>query len=570
MKHPRRFLPTAAALALLSCAAPPAPLDIALGDPPPSPGAPEPGQAPQAAEGLVRFRLEALAGYRVAARDLASPDAAPLPTVTTDAQGRFSLRLPPGGAWQVRATAPGAALEAVVFSGTDAPVILDEESTALAPTAAALASLALQAPEGAREAALREVRSALDPAREALRASLAASPAGANMVVTGAPDAAARASLLAATVGLLKLRQAAAAALAALAPLWSAGGGAARTLPLAGTGLEAWLDREGRPLLLANPATGRLAVPTDAAAVASVIALPGGGRSARGPVLPPELSIPLAGGSKPLGIAVDAGSVWVSNRGLDTASRLDPVTATLVGSPVSVGTDPRTVAIGEGGVWVANNGSNDVTRIDPTTGTAVATIPVGAAPRGVTTGAGAVWVANQNSNTVSRIDPSTNTVAALIPVGATPRGIAFGMGFVWVANNSSNTVSKIDPATNAVVTTIAVGSAPYGVACGEGGVWVTNSNANTVSRIDPGTGTVMATIPVGDHPFGVATGGGRVWVANYGVVSVDDGSVSEIDPATDTVADTHAVGLDPWGVAVGAGAVWITNENGDAVIRLAL
>ena len=73
---------------------------------------------------------------------------------------------------------------------------------------------------------------------------------------------------------------------------------------------------------------------------------------------------------------------------------------------IQVGEDPRQIARGFGSLWVTNHGANSVTRIDERTGKIVGSaIPVGDEPIGIATGAGSVWVANHESNTVTRIQP---------------------------------------------------------------------------------------------------------------------------------------------------------------------
>jgi YVTN family beta-propeller protein len=45
--------------------------------------------------------------------------------------------------------------------------------------------------------------------------------------------------------------------------------------------------------------------------------------------------------------------------------RINPKTAKVVGAPIKVGTTPVGLAVGAGSLWVTNNASNNVTRIDP-------------------------------------------------------------------------------------------------------------------------------------------------------------------------------------------------------------
>src|SRR5919201_3962144 len=60
-----------------------------------------------------------------------------------------------------------------------------------------------------------------------------------------------------------------------------------------------------------------------------------------------------------------------------------PVTvrATMPRAPsIQVGSSPVNLAFGSGSIWVSNNGSGTVSRIDPASGRVVATVDVGGAP----------------------------------------------------------------------------------------------------------------------------------------------------------------------------------------------
>ena len=60
---------------------------------------------------------------------------------------------------------------------------------------------------------------------------------------------------------------------------------------------------------------------------------------------------------------------------------------------ITVGREPMGVAVGAGAVWVTNAIDGTVSGTNPDTGRTVATIPVGGSPTSVAVGAGSVWVA---------------------------------------------------------------------------------------------------------------------------------------------------------------------------------
>ena len=70
-------------------------------------------------------------------------------------------------------------------------------------------------------------------------------------------------------------------------------------------------------------------------------------------------------GRNAFAIAVGHGSVWVTNYGLGTVTRLDQRTGERVGRPIGAGRDVKGAAAGEGAVWVANADECTVSRIEP-------------------------------------------------------------------------------------------------------------------------------------------------------------------------------------------------------------
>jgi streptogramin lyase len=70
-------------------------------------------------------------------------------------------------------------------------------------------------------------------------------------------------------------------------------------------------------------------------------------------------------GRNAFAIAVGYGSVWVTNYGLGTVTRLDERTGERIGRPVGAGRDVKGAAAGEGAIWVANADECTVSRIEP-------------------------------------------------------------------------------------------------------------------------------------------------------------------------------------------------------------
>lgn len=218
-------------------------------------------------------------------------------------------------------------------------------------------------------------------------------------------------------------------------------------------------------------------------------------------------------GSAPITASGD--TVWVGNQRDGTITRIDTITARVLGRPIRVGGTPDAVTSTAGYIWIADRANDTVLRLDARTGVKVgAPIPVGSDPVRLGVGDGSVWVANAKSGTVTRIDAGTGQVLHTFAVGGHPDAIAFATGDIWVAKAGENTVSRIDPSSGAPVgRPIRVGVDPGRIVASQTGIWVANSGSGTVTWLDSTTGQVLGTIKVGAHPDGLTLAGGIVWVA---------------------------------------------------------
>ena len=88
------------------------------------------------------------------------------------------------------------------------------------------------------------------------------------------------------------------------------------------------------------------------------------------------------------------------------------------------------IAVGAGSVWVTAQDEGLLWRIEPGTGPSH-TIDVGAGATFVAFGDGAVWTGNYLDGVVSRIAPRTNKVTARVRVG-TALALGAGAGSAWV------------------------------------------------------------------------------------------------------------------------------------------
>jgi len=102
---------------------------------------------------------------------------------------------------------------------------------------------------------------------------------------------------------------------------------------------------------------------------------------------------------------------------------------------IDVGSAPRGIAVGAGSVWVTLRDDREIVRIDPDTGDIQARIDLSGQPWPVAFGAGSVWVATLEGRLL-QIDPASNAVIAEADAGPEPRTVAVGLGAVWVASQT--------------------------------------------------------------------------------------------------------------------------------------
>lgn len=148
-------------------------------------------------------------------------------------------------------------------------------------------------------------------------------------------------------------------------------------------------------------------------------------------------TIPVVG--RPFGLAHGFGSIWVANEADGKVSRIDPTTNQVVATIPTQLYAAEGVAVGAGSVWVSNFGETDkpngtVSRIDPLTNQVVAAIPVGTNPGFVAFGGGYAWIAMVGEPSVVQIDPARNTIKTRLDVGAESWGIAAGEHTVWAVH----------------------------------------------------------------------------------------------------------------------------------------
>ncbi len=216
-----------------------------------------------------------------------------------------------------------------------------------------------------------------------------------------------------------------------------------------------------------------------------------------------------------VGVAVDADSVWVVSRNInsDNSGRISKINK-FVGSVVAtINLGGNFVAVDESFVWVTQHFPGTVLKIDKVTASVVATISLGFGPGGIKADDSNVWVAMKNDRLV-KIDKSTNSVT-MITLGGLLAHVAVDENAVWVTGVCCEGtpiipgfVYRVNRFTAAIEATVSVDNAG-GVAVDTDFVWVTNfKQVNTLSKISKSTNSVVATTPVGQHPVMAGDGTG--------------------------------------------------------------
>jgi streptogramin lyase len=293
-------------------------------------------------------------------------------------------------------------------------------------------------------------------------------------------------------------------------------------------------------------------------------------------------------GKHPAGLALAAGSLWVTEDVDNAVARVDPATGAVTGTVRLRGADfpdPSFAVAGGDSLWVAARTTGTLSRVDPRTGKLVSTLKVPPVVDDLLFADGSLWVASFDPYRcagdrcfarLTRIDPRTNAVSAVFDVDS-PVGLAFGYGSLWVVNHRTARISRLDPRTGKATATIGVRlpgeglfEGPEQVAAGLGGVWVTQPDV--VTRIDPRTNRVVARIrfPRNSEPATFALGPDALWI-------VGPKQIFRIDPGTDRIVasariGTHA-GSDYRGLRrmlVDGSRLWLADGDADTVDRIDL
>jgi hypothetical protein len=327
--------------------------------------------------------------------------------------------------------------------------------------------------------------------------------------------------------------------------------------------------------------------------------------------------------------AVIASAIAVASRDdVHDAAPLPPAGAELhVAQTIPVGTRPSGVAVGFGSVWVTNRTDGTITRVGEDSGELVATIPVGGAPDDIAVGHGSVWVANAARRKVQRISPRSNDLdgESTVTITATSGGqmdLAADDHTVLAAHQAAgrSTIYRIEPETLRPTGLQSVGvrdvaletpgqpwvlgevngsssalddrviaiqrpgvdsfdlehlgesgdpDSPLGedtdLVVADQGLWAAEGDGR-IARFDLNDGEPLVRTTMPEPRIALAAGEGVVWALGS---DGNGGELRGLDPITaTTIAGPLKLDGDPFDVAVGEGAVWVVDHEANVLQRI--
>ena len=243
------------------------------------------------------------------------------------------------------------------------------------------------------------------------------------------------------------------------------------------------------------------------------------------------------------------------------------------------------VLYAHGSVWLTNAGTGTLTRMDPRTGELTGSIVVNAEPEDTPYDLNAVaddrfvWATGQD-NTLVKIDPQTDEIVDRIPIETLVYRMVLHDGLIWITDlNASGRLMAVDTETSEVVIDERYSQWPAALAVTDTDVWMASYQGELLYRIDPETGQQVEVFPTSsfsmaiavlddalyltgnqDRPlerFSVAEGATTVRLAEAGVSTAGDrlygfrgdGAVMELDPVT--LAPRSATMIEGGGIGSG-------------------
>lgn len=205
---------------------------------------------------------------------------------------------------------------------------------------------------------------------------------------------------------------------------------------------------------------------------------------------------------------------WLGNfGGVDIATPNETV------GTAPVGSTPIGVASGFGSIWTTDNGANTVTRVNKTT-LATVTIPLatGTSPHQITEFGGYMWVTCASGH-VERIDPGTNSATTWAnTVGFALYGIAVTGSTLWVLQyGAPYTLRQVNTAAPGFLASVNLADQCYLMTGDATHLYLLGINSTTVYKVDPSVPSIVDTwnnLTIASNNFSIMEDGDYVWVSS--------------------------------------------------------
>jgi YVTN family beta-propeller protein len=206
------------------------------------------------------------------------------------------------------------------------------------------------------------------------------------------------------------------------------------------------------------------------------------------------------------------GTLYVVERGLNTAAAFDAATGQVVGGPISIGVRPIGVVAprGTGKVYTADETSGRMSVIDKATFTVVGTIPMGLKPHHVMASADGrrVYVGEYGQNTVGVIDTATDTRIASWQASPSPAARTHAVWItargraLYATNEITDDIAKIDTKDGTLLWNMPIGARPSEILVRPDGktAYVSVRNENRLKVVDLETRTITGSVFIGVEP----------------------------------------------------------------------
>ena len=251
--------------------------------------------------------------------------------------------------------------------------------------------------------------------------------------------------------------------------------------------------------------------------------------------LPPLDELPSAGsvvdtfdvGDAGIPVLYAHGSVWLSNAGTGTLTRMDPETGELTGSVV-VNVDPEDTPYDLNAVaddqWVwATGQDNTLVKIDPATNETVERIPLGTMIYRMVLHDGQIWLTDLNAGGhLIVVDTDTSEIVLDERYAQWPAALAVTDTDVWMASYQDNLLYRVDPETAQSLETFPTSYFSMAIVAFDDALYLTGNQDRPLERFSIADGTTTARLA----GVGVATDGQRLFGFR------PDGAFMELDPVT--------------------------------------